>query len=98
VKVTKSFLTADERAVWLKLLSSRGLRFDMELKKASVRKAQYEKINLFLKEIDPSLDLSTVKKVTDVPGVLLQQGLIDANAAAWLSTEASTLAAFDKVL
>ncbi len=98
VKVAKVFLTAEERAKWSKLLSSKGLRFDMDGKKALVRKSQYEKVNAFLKEIDPQLDLSTVKKPAELASQLLQQGLVDAKAASWLSSEVIVLQGLDKLL
>ncbi|MBV2168214.1 MAG: zinc-dependent metalloprotease [Bdellovibrio sp.] len=98
VKVAKVFLTAEERAKWSKLLSSKGLRFDMDGKKALVRKSQYEKVNAFLKEIDPQLDLSTVKKPAELATQLLQQGLVDAKAAGWLNSEVAVLQGLDKLL
>ncbi|MEK2645369.1 zinc-dependent metalloprotease [Bdellovibrio sp. BCCA] len=98
VKVVKSFLTAEEKAKWAKLLSSKGLRFDMDMKKALVRKSQYDKVNTFLKEIDATLDLSTVKKPADLASQLLQQGLIDSAASSWLSNEVNTLIALEKVM
>ncbi|WP_413944688.1 zinc-dependent metalloprotease [Bdellovibrio sp. HCB-162] len=98
VKVVKSFLTAEEKAKWAKLLSSKGLRFDMDMKKALVRKSQYDKVNAFLKEIDATLDLSTVKKPADLASQLLQQGLIDSAASSWLSNEVNTLMALEKVM
>ncbi|WP_374080210.1 zinc-dependent metalloprotease [Bdellovibrio bacteriovorus] len=98
LKVLKSYLTAEEKAKWMKLLSSKGLRFDMDLKRALIRRSQYEKLNAFLKEIDATLDLSTVKKPGDLASQLLQQGLVDSAASAWLNSEINVLLALDKVL
>jgi hypothetical protein len=97
VRVIKSSLSAVERTEWAKLLSSKGLRFNMDLKRALVRKTQYDRVNSFLKEVSAELDLSVVKKPGDLPGQLFQEGLVDKAASAWLSTEVAVLLALDKI-
>lgn len=97
VTLEKSFLNADERGQWIKVLSSKGLRFDMEGKKALARKNQYDKINAFLKQVDAQMDLSTVAAPAQLADDLLKQGVIDAAASEWLASEVSVLAAFDKL-
>ncbi|WII70909.1 zinc-dependent metalloprotease [Bdellovibrio sp. 22V] len=97
VKVAKVYLTAEERAKWARVLSSKGLRFDVDGKLALIRKAQYDKVNAFLKEIDPQLDLTLIKKPLEVASDLLGKGLVDAGASAWLSSEMNVLFALSKV-
>lgn len=97
LNVVKSALSAEERRQWAKLLSSKGLRFNMDLKKALVRKNQYDKINAFLKEVSPEFDLGTVAKPSDLANELMQGGLIDKAASAWLSAEVAVLIAVDKI-
>ncbi|MGZ3772183.1 MAG: zinc-dependent metalloprotease [Pseudobdellovibrionaceae bacterium] len=97
VVVDKSFLTTDEKIQWMKILSSKGLRFDMEAKKVLARKAQYDKVNAFLKAVDAQLDLSTVTNISQLADDLLKQGSVDAAASDWLKAEISVLSAFDKL-
>lgn len=97
LKVAKSYLSSDERIKFAKLLSGKALRFDMDLKKSLVRKNLVERLNVFLKEVDPNLDLISIKKPADLPNQLLQDGVIDAKAAAWLSSEIAVLNALDKI-
>lgn len=97
VRVINSALSAAERVQWAKLLSSKGLRFNMDLKRSLVRKYQYDRVNSFLKEVNPDLDLSVVKKPGDLPGQLLQEGLVDQVASEWLSAEVAVLLALDKI-
>lgn len=97
VKVEIPYLTSGERIRWMNVLSSKALRFEMEGKKALVRKSLYDKINAFLKEVDGQFDLSTVVNPSQLPEDLLKQGLIDSSAADWLSAEISVLLALDKL-
>lgn len=97
ITLEKPFLTSEERIQWMKVLSSKGLRFDMEGKKALARKDQYEKINAFLKEVDAQLDLSTVTSPSQLAEDLLKQGLVNATAAEWLASEINVLVAMDKL-
>ncbi len=90
------FLSLEERTSWMKLLSSEGLQFNMELKKALLRQEQYDKVNAFLKEIEPTLDLKTVTKPEDLPAVLLGVGVVDNAAFEWLKVEISVLVALTK--
>lgn len=97
LKVPKFYINGDDRAKWMKVFSSKGLRFDMDGKKALVRKAQYDRVNAFLKEVDATLDLSSVKKPGELATTLLSQGLIDIAGSTWLNSEISVLLAFDKI-
>ncbi|MGZ6469871.1 MAG: zinc-dependent metalloprotease [Bdellovibrio sp.] len=97
ITLKKSYLSADEKALWMKLLSSKGLRFDLDTKKALARKTQYDKINSFLKHVDANMDLSSIAKVEDLPDDLSKQKLIDSTALDWLKSEINVLLAFDKL-
>lgn len=97
VKVARSYLTAEERTKWMNLVSSRGLRFEVEMKKALIRSEQYNKVNAVLKEVDPSFDLASIKKPAELPAQLLNQGLVDSAGSLWLTAEINVLLAFDKL-
>jgi hypothetical protein len=86
-EVLKSSLSVSERSKWVKVLSTKGLRFDMDLKKALISRFQSDRVNHFLKAVDPKLDLSVIKKPEELPERLLIQGLIDRDGAAWLKEE-----------
>lgn len=96
VQVIKSKLSVDTRVEWAKLLSSKGLRFDMDMKRALLRKAQFDKVNSFLKEVKPELDLAEIKKPAELGALLLQEGLIEKAASVWLNSETAVLGALDK--
>lgn len=91
VELIKPFLALDKQKKWYGLLSSQGLRFNMELKKAQVKGLKLAKIQnfLILVGVDPSLAQSEGFLVQK----LQQQGLIDATAAAWLTQEMELLKA-----
>lgn len=97
ISLIKSYLTPEEKIQWMNILSSKGLRFDMDGKKALARKTQYDKINAFLKEVDAQLDLNTVTNPTELADELTKQNLIDTTASTWLKSEVSVLLAFDKI-
>lgn len=97
IEVRRSILSGDDRAKWAKLLSSKGLRFNMDLKRAVIRKAQLDKIVAFLQEVDPQLDFAAVKKPSELGSQLLQAGVIDAAASSWLNSEIAALLSLDKI-
>lgn len=96
VQVVKSKLIPSIRVEWAKLLSSKGLRFDMDVKRAQVHKAQFNKVSAFLKEVKPELDLAEIKQPDELGKLLLQEGLIDPAASAWLNSETAVLIALEK--
>ncbi len=90
VTLPKRFLTEAERIQWGRLVSTRLLRFDVEMKKALVLQASVGVTNSVLTQIDPGLDITLEEKPADVSDRLLKAGLLDANAAAWLKAEINT--------
>ncbi|KHD87916.1 MAG: hypothetical protein OM95_11625 [Bdellovibrio sp. ArHS] len=97
LKVPRAYLSAEERTKWMNLLSSRGLRFDVEMRKSLVRSEQFNKVTAVLKEVDPNLDLQTVKKPAELAAQLLNQGLVDSAGSVWLAGEINVLLALDKL-
>ncbi|WP_374032835.1 zinc-dependent metalloprotease [Bdellovibrio bacteriovorus] len=97
VTLPYSWLKADEKAYFGKLLSSQGLRFDMTLRVAKARSEQLQKIAGLLIEIDPSLDPVTEANLNTLPQRLLTSGLVDAAAAAWLKAEIEVLNVLSKI-
>lgn len=88
VEISKPFLALDKQKKWYGLLSSQGLRFNMELKKAQVKGLKLAKIQnfLILMGVDPSL-VQTDGLVQN----LQERGLVDAGAASWLTQELELL-------
>lgn len=88
VELSKPFLALDKQKKWYGLLSSQGLRFNMELKKAQVKGLKLAKIQnfLILMGVDPSL-VQTDGLVQN----LQERGLVDAGAASWLTQELELL-------
>lgn len=91
IEVLKSNLSVADRIKWSKVLSTKGLSFNMELKKALISRFQHDRVNHFLKAVDPNLDLSIIKNPEELPEQLLQQGLIDDEGLAWLADEIAVL-------
>lgn len=97
VTVPKPFLNSLERATWAALLSSKGLSFDMHLKKALVRQHQFDKITAFVKLADPLADLNAAEPEV-VAKALSDKGWLDSGAYTWLKNEIDVLKAIDGVL
>ncbi|WP_347358910.1 zinc-dependent metalloprotease [Bdellovibrio sp.] len=91
------YLNGEEKAVFAKLLSSKGLRFNMTLKVAQAKAEQENKINELLAEIDPSLNIVTEAEPSTLALRLLQTGVVDSAAAAWLKAEITVLGALKAV-
>lgn len=81
------YLTADERAVYAKALSSSGLRYNLTLKVAEVREQMARRLTAVLNDVDPQLNLVTESQPETLAERLLSSGLVDAPAAAWLKSE-----------
>lgn len=92
------FLTSDERVGMLKMLSTQGLSFAMELNRARVKNALVGTVNGLLKhvsDLDYSL-LSEDQKKT-LSSDLLASGAIGTAAKGWLDSELLVLKALDSV-
>lgn len=100
IALPKQFFTANDRELFLNLLTSKGLRFNMTLKKAQVRESQYEKIDTLLGEVAAGLSLRNTPATewAKLPEALAAKGLLDQAATAWLATEISVLQKLDTVL
>lgn len=97
VTVDQGYLTHDERLTWMNLLSSKGMRFNMEGKKALVRKFQYEKVTSFLKEVDPEINLESIADRSKLASELADKGLVDTEGSKWLTTELAVLTGLDSL-
>lgn len=87
ISLPNPYLTAEERAVYAKALSSSGLRYNLTLKVAEVREQMARRLMAVLNEVDPQLNLVTESQPETLAERLLSAGLVDAPAAAWLKSE-----------
>lgn len=90
VELSKPFLSLEQQKKWYGLLSSQGMRFNLELKKAQVKGLKLAEIQnfLLLVGVDPNL-----AQVEDLPLKLQEQGVLDSTAATWLTQELALLKA-----
>ncbi|UYL07976.1 zinc-dependent metalloprotease [Bdellovibrio sp. SKB1291214] len=89
------FLNSKERISLLTLLSSQGLSFPMDMKRAQVRASLAATVNEFLAQIDSSLVIDTMSEADQsaLSDKLLKAGLIDATSANWIVAQVRVLQA-----
>ncbi len=93
------FLNAKERISLLTMVSSQGLSFAMDTKKAQVHAALAGLINQFLQQIDATLNIETLAAADQVAlsDKLLKAGLVEATGANWIAAQVKVLQALDAV-
>ncbi|WP_413584241.1 zinc-dependent metalloprotease [Bdellovibrio sp. HCB274] len=89
------FLTSAERVSLMNIISSQGMAFPLEVKRAQVRSALAGKINELLQQIDPVLfiDSLSAEEQSALAEQLLKAGKVDAKAAAWIAAQVAALQA-----
>ncbi|WP_413574620.1 zinc-dependent metalloprotease [Bdellovibrio sp. HCB290] len=95
VQVDVPFLTAAERVALMNVISSQGMSFPLELKRAQVRSALGAKINELLQQIDPQLYIDSLgaEEQSALAEKLLKAGKVDSKAAAWIAAQVKVLQA-----
>lgn len=93
------FLNSKERISLLTVLSSQGLSFPMDTKRALVRASLAATVNEFLAQVDSTLVIDTMSEAdqTALAEKLLKAGLVDATAANWIVAQVRVLQALAAV-
>jgi len=96
INLPAHFYTASERISVLKLLSSKGLSFNMDLNKAKVKSAELSVVSDLVKKI-ANIEVSalTLEQRKALPKEMLTKGLISEDAKVWFEEELSILAGLD---
>ncbi|WP_413581672.1 zinc-dependent metalloprotease [Bdellovibrio sp. HCB288] len=95
VTVGVPFLTAAERIAMMNILSSQGMSFPLEVKRAHVRGSLADTINKLLQVVDPLLFIDSLTREEQVAlaDKLLKEGKIDSKASAWIAAQVKVLQA-----
>ncbi|QLY23902.1 zinc-dependent metalloprotease [Bdellovibrio sp. KM01] len=93
------FLNAKERISLLSILSSQGVTFAMDTKRAQVQAALAATINEFLHQVDATLNIETLttSEQADLAGKLLKGGLVNSTGANWIAAQVKVLQAIEAV-
>lgn len=96
INLPERFYSASERLSVLKLLSTKGLSFNMDLNKARVKNTEFTLVNDLIKKIT-NIDVTTltVEQRKSLPKEMLTKGLISEDAKVWFEEEFSILAGLE---